>query len=599
MWERIQKLRTQINIYLFDSKERVLQSLRYISFVLMFSVMAGVVYFYGFPKTAASIQFNSLLTRSSLVFFLFRFLILLFYDFHPLQFIRKRWAEGLILLLFFVDAVAPVFFDKLLYFKSLKNFVQYHGIVVFQVYFLLIVLWELRHTAPSIGGVNIGPAKLLVLSFVILILGGAGLLMLPEMTVDHHIRFIDALFTATSASCVTGLTVVDTGTFFTFKGQLVIMILIQLGGINIISFAAFFAIMSKRMGGLKYQSILKDLLSAEQLSDTRSLLRNILKWTIYIEVVGSLLLYFSWESIHFAKPNDRIFFSVFHSISAFNNAGFSLFSDNLYQIGIHNMIAFQLIIAALVITGGLGFFVLQDVLGMSKIRERFRFRWKDYSIMTRISIRMTLILLLTGTIAFFFLEQNTTLANKGLLDQLVTSFFQSVSTRTAGFNTVDIGLLSTPVLMLFMLLMFIGAGSGSTAGGIKITTFAVAFKASLATIRGKNYVDFFKRTIPYSIVNRAYAIIVFAFAVISVSIFLLSITEPSIDFIKLAFEEFSAFATVGLSTGITPTLNDVSKAIIISSMFVGRVGVLSVAMILSRRVVSRNYQYAKESVMVG
>jgi Trk-type K+ transport system membrane component len=324
-----------------------------------------------------------------------------------------------------------------------------------------------------------------------------------------------------------------------------------------------------------------------------------LKWTIYIEVVGGVLLYFSWAQIPFNSQGERIFSSVFHSISAFNNAGFSLFSDNLYQIGMQNMVAFQLIIAVLVITGGIGFFVLQDIFGVSKIRERFRFRWKEYSVMTRISIRMTMILLITGTIAFFFLEQETSMANKDLGDQLLTAFFQSVSTRTAGFNTVDMSLLSTPVLMLFMLLMFIGAGSGSTGGGIKITTFAVAIKASIATIRGKNYVDFFKRTIPYSIVNRAYSIILFALAVISISIFLLSISEPNIDFIKLAFEEFSAFATVGLSTGITPELNDFSKAIIISSMFIGRVGVLSIAMILSHRVVSRNYQYAKESVMVG
>jgi len=599
MSSKLSKLRERINISLFDSKERVIHILRIISLSLMLFVIGGVVYFYGFPKTEASIRFNTILVRSSLVYFLIRFLILLFYDFHPKRFIKERWAEGIILLLFFTDAVAPIFFDDLLFSQRLKMFVSSHSLLIFQVYFLIIALWELRLTAPRISALNVGPAKLLVLSFIVLILGGTGLLMLPEMTVNHNIRFLDALFTATSASCVTGLTVVDTGTFFSLKGQVIILLLIQLGGINIISFAAFFAILSKKMGGLKYQSILKDLLSAEQLSDTRSLLRNILKWTIYIEVVGGVLLYFSWAKIPFDSQGERIFSSVFHSISAFNNAGFSLFSDNLYQIGIQNMVAFQLIIAVLVITGGIGFFVLQDIFGVSKIRERFRFRWKEYSVMTRVSIRMTMILLITGTIAFFFLEQETSMANKDVGDQLLTAFFQSVSTRTAGFNTVDMSLLSTPVLMLFMLLMFIGAGSGSTGGGIKITTFAVAIKASIATIRGKNYVDFFKRTIPYSIVNRAYSIILFALAIISISIFMLSIAEPNIDFIKLAFEEFSAFATVGLSTGITPELNDFSKAVIISSMFVGRVGVLSIAMILSHRVVSRNYQYAKEAVMVG
>ena len=599
MSNRIRKNRERINLFLFDSKDKVIHILRIISLLFMASVIAGVVYYYGFPKTEASIYFNSILVRASLIFFLFRFLVLWFYDIHPLQFIKERWFDGIILLMFFIDAVSPIFFNELLFFQSLKLFVKNHSLLVFQVYFLLITLWELRYTAPKIGSINIGPAKLLVLSFVVLIFGGTGLLLLPEMTVNHNLSFLDALFTATSASCVTGLTVVDTAQFFTFKGQLIILILIQLGGINIISFAAFFAIMSKRMGGLKYQSILKDLLSADQLSDTRSLLRNILKWTIYIEVVGGLLLYFSWENIPFSSHGEKIFSSVFHSISAFNNAGFSLFSDNLYQIGIQNMVSFQLVIAFLVILGGLGFFVLQDIIGVNSIRERFRFRWKDYKLMTKISVRMTLVLLLLGTVAFYFLEQESSLQGKDFGDQILTAFFQSVSTRTAGFNTVDMGLLSTPVLMFFMLLMFIGAGSGSTGGGIKITTYAIAVKASIATIRGKNYVDFFKRTIPDSIVKRAFSIIIFALAVISISLFLLSIAEPDKDFMKLVFEEFSAFATVGLSTGITAELSPFGKAIIISSMFIGRVGVLSIAMVLSHRVVSRNYEYAKESVMVG
>ena len=599
MGDSFKKIREQVNITLFDSKERVNKVLQLINLLLMTLVIGGGVYYYGFPKTESSLYYNMLIVRISLIYFLIRFIILLFYDFHPLRFLRERWFDGIILLLFFIDAVSPIFFNELIVFQSLKLFIKNHSLLVFQIYFLLIVLWELRHTAPQLGNINIGPAKLLVLSFIILILGGTGLLMLPEMTTSHHISFLNALFTATSASCVTGLTVVDTAHFFSFKGQLIILILIQLGGINIISFAAFFAIISKRMGGLKYQSILKDLLSAEQLSDTRSLLKNILKWTLYIEITGSILLYFSWEDIPFTNIGERIYSSVFHSISAFNNAGFSLFSDNLYQIGIKNMLAFQLVIALLIILGGIGFFVLQDIFGVTKIRECYHFRWKDYTVMTKITMRMTLVLLLVGTIAFYFLEQNTSLSGKSFSDQILTAFFQSVSTRTAGFNTVDMSLLSTPILMFFMFLMFIGAGSGSTGGGIKISTFAITIKASIATIRGKNYVDFFKRTIPYSFVNRAYAIIIFAFVVIGISVFLLSISEPDIDFIKLVFEEFSAFATVGLSTGITPELNNFSKVIIISSMFIGRVGVLSIAMILSHRVISRNFQYAKESIMVG
>jgi len=595
----LQKIRERVNIALFDSKDNVLQFMRIISLLLVSVVLAGVVYFYGFPKTPESIRINTILVRSSLIYFLVRYLIMLFYNFHPRKFIRERWLEGIILFLFFTNAVNPVFFENLLVINSLSIFVDNHSLLIFQVYFLLIALLELRFTAPSISSINIGPAKLLVLSFVLLIIGGTLLLMLPEMTHNNDIRFLDALFTATSASCVTGLSVLDTASYFTFKGQIIIMILIQLGGINIISFAAFFAIMSKRMGGLKYQSILKDLLSAEQLSDTKTLLRDILKWTLIIEIIGSILLYFPWKDIEFATQGDKVFSSIFHSISAFNNGGFSLFSDNLLMIGEKNMQMFQLIIMGLILTGGIGFFILQDIFGVRKIQEIFRFRWKEYSVMTRITIRTTFILITIGTVAFFFLEQGASLKTKEIGEQIITALFQSVSTRTAGFNTVDMSTLSVPILMLFMMLMYIGAGSGSTGGGIKITTFAIAIKASISTIKGKNYVELFKRTIPYSVVNRAYAIIVFALAVISISIFLLSIAEPDTDFIKLAFEEFSAFATVGLSTGITSGLSDFGKSIIISSMFIGRVGVLSIAMILSQRVVSRNYQYAKESVMVG
>ena len=595
----IWRIREKINIFLFDSKENVLHYLRIISIIIMIAVMGTVVYYYGFPKTESSYRMNLLAVRFSLIFFLLRYFILLFYDFHPLRFIKERWIEGVILLFFFIDAISPILFSDLLFFKTLKVFVRHHGLLMMQFYFLLIALWELRLTAPKISRLNIGPAKLLVLSFLALIFGGAGLLLLPEMTHGGEFSFIDALFTSTSASCVTGLTVVDTGYFFTYKGQIIILLLIQMGGINIISFAAFFATMARKMGGIKYQSILKDLLSADKLSDTKNLLRSIIKWSVFIELTGSVLIYFSWDNIPFNNLGEKVFYSVFHSISAFNNAGFSLFSDNLYQIGIHKMFVFQIVIAILVILGGIGFFVLQDIFSINKIKERFLFRWKEYSLMTKINLRSTLVLIIIGMVAFYFLEQNNSIKSYDFADQIITSFFQSVTARTAGFNTVDFRIISTPMMIVFMLLMFIGAGSGSTAGGIKMTTFAVVIKSGIATIRGKNYVDFFKRTIPFSIVNRAYSIIVFALGVITFSIFLLSIFEPNIDLIRLAFEEFSAFGTVGLSTGITSTLSNASKLVIIFSMFMGRIGILSIAMVLSRRVISRNFQYAKESIMVG
>ncbi|NOX46606.1 MAG: ATPase [Chlorobi bacterium] len=597
---RFFKIREKINLNIFGYKKSILGVLRYFTVLVAFFVIAGVVYYYGFSETELSYRFNFFLVRFSLVFFLVRYIVQLFFDFHPLDFIRKRWFEGVVLLVFFVDALFPVFFESILYFHSIKLFVENHTLLLFQLYFLVIVFWELSHTASGLGHLKTGPATLLVLSFIFLILAGTGMLMLPEMTTGGHFHFLDALFTATSASCVTGLTVVDTATFFTLKGKVIIMVLIQLGGINIISFAAFFATLSQRKGGLKYQSLIKDLLSAEQLSDTRRILRAIIKWSLTIEIAGSFLLYFSWgNAIHFANNEEKVFSSVFHAISAFNNAGFSLFSDNLYQIGLKNMVHFQLIIALLVVTGGLGFFVLQDLFGISNIRQRFNFKWKSYHVSTKITLRMSGILVLTGTVVFFILEKNGVLAGKNFGNALVASLFQSITTRTAGFNTIDIASLTKPVLLFFMMLMFVGAGSGSTGGGIKVTTFALIIKSTIATIRGKKHVEFFKRNIPFEIVNKAYIILVYALFVISASIFALSITDPDINFVQLAFEEFSAFATVGLSTGITPDLSNAGKAIIIISMYVGRIGILSIAMMLSKKVLSSKYQYAKTSIMVG
>lgn len=597
---RFFKIREKINLGIFNSKKSILNVLSYFTVIVAFMVISGVVYYYGFSETKFSYELNYYLVRFSLVFFLARYLVQLFFDFHPGDFVRKRWFEGIVLFIFFIDAIFPVFFENILYFQPIKLFVEKQALLLFQLYFLAIVFWELGHTASGLGHLKTGPATLLVFSFIFLILAGTGMLMLPEMTTGGHFRFLDALFTATSASCVTGLTVVDTATFFTQKGQVVIMILIQLGGINIISFAAFFATLSQRKGGLKYQSLIKDLLSAEQLSDTRRILRAIIKWSLFIEIAGSFLLYFSWgNAIHFASNKEKVFSSVFHAISAFNNAGFSLFSDNLYPIGLNNMVQFQLIIALLVVTGGLGFFVLQDLFGISNIRQRFNLRWKSYHISTKITLRMTGVLLLTGTLVFFILEKNGVLAGKDFGNAFVTSLFQSVTTRTAGFNTIDMAHLTKPVLMLFMMLMFVGAGSGSTGGGIKVTTFALIIKSTIATIRGKKHVEFFKRNIPFEIVNKAYIILVYALFVISASIFALSITDPDVNFIQLAFEEFSAFATVGLSTGITPDLSTGGRIIIIISMYVGRIGILSIAMMLGKKVISSRYQYAKTSIMVG
>jgi potassium uptake TrkH family protein len=473
-------------------------------------------------------------------------------------------------------------------------------ILIIQIYFLIIITIEIGQASPFLAKLDIGPAMLLIFSFLFLILGGTGLLMLPEMTVNHHIPFINALFTSASASCVTGLIVVDTATFFSFKGQMVIMLLIQMGGINIISFATFFTTFYSRSTSVRYQSLMKDFLSTDTFSDTRSILREVIFYSLIFEFVGSLLIYFSWGNhVVFPSLKDKLFFTVFHAISAFNNAGFSLFTNNLYEQGIRYAYNLQIIIAFLIIFGGIGFITLRDILTNISLHKRRIHFFKRLQVNTRLVLLVTSILIITGAVMFYVLERNNALAGKDFTNSFVTSLFQSITTRTAGFNTVDFSRLSVPLIILFMFLMYIGASPGSTGGGIKTTTFAVVIKSALDTIRGKRHVEFYQHSISFESINKAYSLILFSGTLIFMFTFLLAITEPGIAFSRLLFEEISAFATVGLSTGITGSLSVAGKYILILSMFIGRVGTLTLILALSKKAFYTRYKYGKANIMIG
>lgn len=600
MPSRIFKFRENINLRIFNSKTFVIKLFRILSFFVFAAVIASGVYFYGFPKTARSLLIDQRIIEYSLIFFCVRYLVYIFYDFHPVDFIKSNKFEGFVLLFFIIYVTFSGFFNRLIFAPLFNDIVENHSHILFQIYVLSIFIVELEKSGPKLTALNLQPATALILSFIVLISAGTGLLMLPEMTTTGHISFINSLFTATSASCVTGLIVVDTATFFTLKGKLVIMLLIQLGGINIISFATFFVTFSRTHGNIKYQSFIKDFLSADRLSDTKHLLRSIVLFSLLSEAIGTSLLFFSWGNVHFGSWRDQLFHSAFHAVSAFNNAGFSTFSNNLYQNGIRDLYAVQVVVILLIFFGGFGFTSMEDIFSWSRIKERKKMPWKRLNISTKVTLYMSLSLIALGAIGFYFLERNTHIFGAENPFQVgVTSVFQSVTTRTAGFNTVDISALKAPVLILFIFLMFIGAGSGSTGGGIKVTTFAVIVKSALATIKGQKHVVFFKRTIPFSAIDRAYSIALFSITVIFVSAFFLSITEPGTQFLKLLFEEFSAFGTVGLSTGITSSLSSAGKVIIVLSMFIGRIGSLTLAMALSTRAISTNYKYAESSIIVG
>jgi len=598
MPSRLFKIREKINLRLFNSKNLVAQVAHVLSFLVLSFVIGVGVYYYGFPKTSYSVHLAEGTMVLSLLFFSVRYIIFVFYDFHPLNFIKQNKLEGGTLLFFILYIVFPTFFNKLIFKDLFNDLVNNHSLILLQFYFVAIIGIELGKSGAKFAALNLKPATLLVISFMVLIGSGTGLLMLPEMTVGHHFSFINSLFTATSASCVTGLIVVDTATFFTLKGKFIIMLLIQLGGINIISFATFFATFSKSSGSIKYQSMMKEFLSTDRLSDSKSVLRSIIEFSLLMEALGTLLLYFSWGNVHFANWKSQLFNSVFHAVSAFNNAGFSTFTNNLAQNGVRNLYGLQIVIIFLIFFGGFGFVAMQDAFSIKSIRQRIKSPWRGLNTGTKITLYMSLFLIAIGAFVFYILQRGS-MAGDSWYQIAVTSVFQSVTTRTAGFNTVDIGKLGTPVLLFFIFLMFVGAGPGSTGGGIKVTTFAVIVKSAIATIKGEKSIVFFKRTIPFETINKAYSVALFSLSVIFISTFFLSITEPGVKLLRLLFEEFSAFGTVGLSTGITASLSAAGKAIIITSMFVGRIGTLTLAMAISTRVISTKFRFAETSVMVG
>jgi Trk-type K+ transport system membrane component len=374
----------------------------------------------------------------------------------------------------------------------------------------------------------------------------------------------------------------------------------QLGGLNILTFAMFFAFLYTRSVGIGFNTILKDIFSLKQYSDIKRIIKKIIIISFSIELVGIFFLYFSWDNdLPFNSGGEKLFYSVFHAVSAFNNAGFSLFKNGLFENIVLKNYAVHYIIAILIILGGLGFTVLSEIFSATNIKNHLHTKTSFFSVNSKIVIYTTLALLVMGTGLFFILEYNNSLVRMSFAEKISIAFFQSVTTRTAGFNTVDFGHLLMPTYWLMILFMFIGASPGSTGGGIKTTTFMLLFKSGIANLRQQKNVNFFKKSIPYSHVDYAYALALLAAVFIFTATFLLSITETGKTFAALLFESVSAFATVGLSTGITASLSLAGKWIIITSMFIGRIGPLTLTLSFMSNPHKEKVYFAKSDILVG
>jgi len=481
------------------------------------------------------------------------------------------------------------------------------------IYLVLQVVTKLCRTSVNLAASGKSPMRTLIVSFLVLIISGAGLLMLPKASAPdaENMSFVDALFTATSATCVTGLIVKNTGEDFSLMGKLIILSLIQLGGLGIVVFGAVFALLLGQALSLRESVAMQDLLSARTLGRISNMIAFIFVGTILIEAVGAVSIFGMWGD-RVDNIQQQWFCSIFHSISAFCNAGFSLFEDSFR--GYNKRLEVYVVICPLIILGGLGFGVLYDLVNIAadKIKRFFKRRFnkqyrfsmeapKRMQLQTKIVLSVSAFLIVLGMLTILLFERYAGKSGSGENSGVLGALFQSITARTAGFNTVNVKELSASSKFILILLMFIGGSPGSTAGGIKTVTLAVVIMTVIAALRKRQEVEMFKRSVRIVVVGRAITVTLLFVAVLFGATLALSITENANGFTmsQIMFEAGSALGTVGLTTGITPSLTTAGKVIIIVVIFVGRLGPLTLLAALTFNLKPVRYNYPGEAIVIG
>ncbi|BAZ32802.1 putative Na+-transporting ATP synthase [Cylindrospermum sp. NIES-4074] len=441
-------------------------------------------------------------------------------------------------------------------------------------------------------------ARTICLGFLAVIVVGTILLMMPFSTTDGKWNdLIVALFTSTSAVCVTGLSVVDPGTYFSFWGQLFIALLAQVGGLGYMTTTTFLILLIGRKFDMRQKIAIQQALDRPGMSGSAQVIRSIIATTLIFEITGVFLLLPAFVPDH--GWSQGLWLAIFHSINAWNNAGFSLFKDNL--IGYQSSFLVVFTITSLIIFGGIGYQVILEMYIW--LRNRFLKKTNNvgFTLDFKVATSTTLILLVFGTIAFFCIElrNQQTFGSLNLRDQLLVAWFQSVTPRTAGFNTIDIGKMTTAGLFIMIALMFIGASPGGTGGGMKTTTLRVLTSCTKTILQGKEEVLLYERKIAVSLILKAVGVLVGSIVTVILSTILIALTDPQLDFIQILFEVVSAFATVGLSTGITASISTAAKIILIATMYIGRVGVLLLMSALLGDPRPTRIHYPEENLLVG
>lgn len=512
-----------------------------------------------------------------------------------------------------------VFFGILLFFSALPKFIppasgwmtEAWAFFSHKIYMGALLgsyaLLEISRGVVNFINKRTNPALLMTVCLGVIIAFGALLLLLPRSTHEHiRLPLVDALFVSTSAVCVTGLSTVDIPQTFSIEGQVIIAILIQIGGLGVMTITSFFAMFFMGSTGLYNQFTLRDMIGSDTFSSLISTLLYILGFTFVIEAVGAFAI---WMSIHATMGmtiDEEIFFSVFHAISAFCNAGFSTLTNNLSNPDIltgHN--GFYLILTALIVLGGIGFPILVNLRRVVTyyLGKLWLNRTQRYVHLTNINTKLVLvtsaILIVLGTVSMATLEWNGTFAGMSASEKLVQSLFNSIAPRTAGFNSVDMTHFSILTILIYTVLMWIGGGSQSTAGGIKVNTLAVAFANFVSVIRGRDRVTLFYRELSPISIRRALAKVFGSILIIFLFFTALVALEPDLPVKGLFFETVSAYSTVGASLNITPLLGDESKILVSILMFVGRIGLITILMSLVQHGGNPKYRFPQDDVIIN
>jgi len=581
-------------------KETITKWLSRVMYGVAAVAFASLVLEYGFHLTRTQTDLLHLIDLAVVLIFVADSILRFALSSRKLAYLRAHWPSFAVLALILVQLALvfhfqargwlPAFLEARSVFSLTKAY-----IIVIQVYLVALIIGQAVKANSGIAARRMAPARTVVLSFILVIFIGTLFLMTPRATVGGQTNLVDAAFTATTSVCVTGLVVVDTGSYFSGFGQGVILVLIQIGGLGLITLTAFFALVLRRNLGVREGLVLRGMLTFESLGKVGRTLRYMIGITLLLEGVGALLLFLTTRS-DFGRAGEAAGRAVFHAVSAFCNAGLSLYSTS-FERYVDN-IPYNLVITTLIIIGGLGFPVIMNLAGRRVLRAGnlgTRSRWSLHS---KIVLAMTGMLLLAGTLGFFLLESNGILAGRPLGEKLLASYFTSVTARTAGFNTVRTAYLGLPTLFMLAILMFIGGSPGGTAGGVKTSTFGLVLASISSTFRGKGRVELFRRMVPEEGIREALVVVAMGIIVVAVGTFVLLIVEE-LALRDVLFEVVSAFGTVGLSTGVTATLSPVGKIALMVIMLTGRIGPLTLALAISEREEKPIYDYPRERVVIG